>query len=158
MIEPPKPSDAPAIECLARTVGVFTPEEVQVVHEMLDAFLHPAPGDDYSFVVYRNGNPNAIDGFACFGPTPLTDRVWDLYWICVDRAGQRQGIGTQLLQGVENELRTRGARAVYLETSDSPQYCAARAFYQRHGYECIAHINDFYAPGEGKVMYRKNLQ
>lgn len=158
MIEPAKSTDASAIEQLARNAGVFTEDEVRVVGEMLTTFLHPKPGDDYSFVVYRDGNLNTIGGFACFGPVPFTDRVWDLYWICVDHTAQRTGIGTQLITHVENELRTRGARAVYLETSDSPNYCAARAFYQRHSYECIAHIDEFYAPGEGKVMYRKKLQ
>ncbi len=157
LIEPPKPTDASAIERVAREAGVFTAQEVTVVQEMLDTFFNPSPRDDYSFVVYRNGHPNAIGGFACFGPTPLTDRVWDLYWICVDRHEQRTGIGSQILESVENELRVRGARAVYLETSDSPSYTAARAFYLRHGYECVAHLEDFYADGEGKVMYRKNL-
>jgi ribosomal protein S18 acetylase RimI-like enzyme len=158
MIEPPKPSDAAAIERIASAAGVFTDDEVRTVSELLDVSLHPNGHEDYSFVVYRNGNPNDICGFACFGPTPLTDRVWDLYWICVDRMEQRSGIGSALLEQVESNLRERGARAIYLETSDSPEYCAARSFYERHGYECVAHLNDFYAEGEGKVMYRKVLK
>lgn len=158
MIEPPKPTDTPVIERVAQETGVFTPEEIQTVREMLGAFFDPEPRDDYSFVVYRNGNPNSISGFACFGPTPLTDRIWDLYWICVDRAEQGKGVGSALLEKIEQDLCTRGARAIYLETSDSDAYCAARRFYQNHGYELIAHIDDFYTVGEGKVIYRKALQ
>jgi ribosomal protein S18 acetylase RimI-like enzyme len=158
MIEPPHPTDTPAIEQLARCSGVFTPEEIRVVREMLDGFFSPEPRDDHAFVVYRNGNANAIAGFAVFGPTPMTDRIWDLYWICVDRAQQGRGIGSILLQSIERDLQTRGARAIYLETSDSAQYDAARAFYERHAYERVAHISDFYAVGEGKVMYRKTFQ
>ncbi len=125
---------------------------------MLDAFFDPAPRDDHTFVVYRNGNANSVAGFACYGPTPLTDRVWDLYWICVERAQQSNGIGSKLLRAIENDLRARGARAIYLETEDSPTYQPAREFYERHGYACVAQLSDFYAPGEGKVIYRKVLQ
>jgi ribosomal protein S18 acetylase RimI-like enzyme len=156
-IETPRPDDVPAIERLATGTGVFTPEEIRVVGEMLGAFFDPDPRDDHTFVIYRNGNPSGVSGFACYGPTPLTDGVWDLYWICVDRAEQRHGIGGELLQNVEQDVRARGGRAIYLETSDSDEYAAAREFYTRHGYECIAHIDDFYAPGEGKVIYRKRL-
>ena len=84
--------------------------------------------------------------------------MWDLYWICVDRAAQRQGIGSELLKNIEQDLCARRARAIYLETSDLDSYAAARGFYERHGYECVAHIKDFYAIGDRKVFYRKILQ
>jgi ribosomal protein S18 acetylase RimI-like enzyme len=158
MIEPPQPQDAPIIERIAEGTGAFTPAEVHIVREMLDTFFHPEPRDDHTFIVYRNGNANSVAGFACYGPTPLTDGVWDLYWICVERAQQGNRIGSALLESIEAELRARGARAIYLETSDSETYRAARAFYEQHGYERRAHIDDFYTPGEGKVIYRKVLQ
>ena len=158
MIEPPMPADACAIERIAQEVGIFTPDEIHIVREMLDAYFHPEPRDDHAFIVYRNGNANSVAGFACFGPTPLTDRVWDLYWICVDRAQQCNGIGSVLLAQVEQDLCARGARAIYLETSDSEAYRAARSFYESHGYERLACIDNFYAPGEGKVIYRKVLR
>ncbi len=156
-IESPRLEDAGAIVRIAQDTGVFTPEELRVVQEMIDAYFDPAPRDDHTFVIYRNGNPNSIAGFACFGPTPLTDRVWDLYWICVDRLQQYTGIGSKLLREIEDDLQRRGARTIYLETADSPAYQPARDFYERHGYERAAHLADFYAPGEGKVIYRKAL-
>ena len=154
-IETPQPEDVPSIERVAIDTGVFTSDEIHIVNEMLGAFFDPAPRDDHTFVIYRNGNPNAVTGFACYGPTPLTDRVWDLYWLCVDHAEQRHGIGGELLEKIEQDLSARHARAIYLETSDSEAYAAARGFYARHGYERLADIADFYAPGEGKVIYRK---
>jgi ribosomal protein S18 acetylase RimI-like enzyme len=157
LIETPRPDDAPAIERLATGTGVFTPEEIRVVGEMLGSFFNPDPQDDHTFVIYRNGDPNGVSGFACYGPTPLTDHVWDLYWICVDRAEQRRGIGSELLERVEANVRAQRGRAIYLETSDSDDYARARGFYERQGYECVAHISDFYSPGEGKVIYRKHL-
>jgi ribosomal protein S18 acetylase RimI-like enzyme len=157
-IQTPQPQDLPKIARVAEETGVFNRDELRVVREMLDTYFHPGPDDDYEFIVYRNGTPDSIAGFACFGPTPLTDRVWDLYWICVDRAQQCAGIGGQLLQRVEDDLCVRGARAIYLETSDSATYQPARDFYEHHDYERVAHFDDFYAPGEGKVIYRKVLR
>jgi ribosomal protein S18 acetylase RimI-like enzyme len=156
-IELPQPRDAVAVARVAQGVGVFTTDELRVVQEMLDTFLHPEPRDDHTFVVYRNGDPNSIVGFACYGPTPLADRIWDLYWICVDRTQQSNGVGSLLLDNIENEVGLRGGRAIYLETSSSPEYRPARDFYLRHGYECAARFSDFYAPGEDKVVYRKLL-
>ncbi len=155
MIEQPTPNDVPAIEQIAVGTGAFNTVEVSIVRELLDAFFHPEPRDDHTFLVYRNGDANAVAGFACYGPAPMTDRIWDLYWICVDRSRQQHGIGSQLLQYVEQQVCAQGARALYLETSDTEAYQAARAFYVRNGYECIARMDDFYAPGDGKVVFRK---
>jgi ribosomal protein S18 acetylase RimI-like enzyme len=155
MIETPQPKDVLAIERLAAETGAFNPTEVAVVREMLDAFFHPEPRDDHTFLVYRDGTADSVLGFVCFGPTPLADRIWDLYWISVDRCHQKNGIGRILLRRVEEEVCARGARAIYLETSDSEVYRPAREFYEGNGYQRLAQIDDFYAPGEGKVMYRK---
>ena len=156
-IELPLLKDADAIARVAEGAGVFTTEELHVVKEMVAGFFRPEARDDHTFIIYRNGNPNSIAGFACFGPTPLAQGIWDLYWICVDRPYQSNGIGGKLLENIENQLRSSGARAIYLETSSSAEYQPARDFYQRHGYECAARFSDFYAPGEDKVVYRKLL-
>ncbi len=122
---------------------------------MVHAYFYPSPKDDYCFVVYRNGDPNSVAGFACFGPTPLAERIWDLYWIGVDPTQHCSGIGSALLKNVEDTVQAQGARALYLETSSSEPYCAARRFYDHHGYERVACLDDYYSPGDGKVIYRK---
>jgi ribosomal protein S18 acetylase RimI-like enzyme len=55
-------------------------------------------------------------------------------------------------------VRAQGARAIYLETSDSLAYQPAREFYERHGYQRVAHLPNFYAVGEGKVIYCKTFE
>jgi ribosomal protein S18 acetylase RimI-like enzyme len=157
MIEPARPEDAPAIQGIARSAGVFSPNELASVSEMLDAFFNPTPDDDFLFIVSCDGSRGVV-GFACYGPIPFTDRVWDLYWICVERSRQRNGVGKELIRGISEHLRARAARAIYLETSESDAYGAARAFYEREGFECIARLPDFYAGGEGKKIYRKEFR
>jgi GNAT superfamily N-acetyltransferase len=157
MIDLAQPEDAPAIHRVAKNAGVFSAQEITSVGEMLDAFFHPTLDDDFIFLVARDG-ARAVTGFACYGPTPFTDRVWELYWICVERAQQRNHVGGELIARVYAEVRAHFARALYLETSDSEAYRPARAFYEREGFECAAHLADFYARGEGKIIYRKQLE
>jgi len=156
MIEPASPQDAAAIHCIAENAGVFSQSEIKSVDEMLDAFFNPTPDDDHTFIVYRDETRTVL-GLACYGPTPFTDRIWELYWICVERARQRNHVGHALMEFISAELKAQTARALYLETSDSDAYAPARAFYEREGFECAAHLNDFYARGEGKIIYRKTL-
>ncbi len=96
-------------------------------------------------------------GYACWGPTPATDRTWDLYWIAVDTALQGAGIGTILLQEVERRLVGQHARMLIAETSSRSDYSATRRFYQRLGYREAARVRDFYAPGDDRIMFVKRF-
>lgn len=154
MIENPQPDDVPEIERIAAEAGVFNHMDLAIIRELLQAYLHPEPRDEYTFIVYRNGGREIL-GFACYGPNALTDRNWDLYWICVKKSRQKGGIGKILLCEIEQEICRKDARALYVDTSDTEAYAAARGFYERNGYQQVAHMDDFYEPGDGKVVYRK---
>jgi ribosomal protein S18 acetylase RimI-like enzyme len=156
-IEPPQPNDLDAVLRVAQSTRVFTADELAVVQEMFDGIFHPNTYNDHTFLVYRKNDSNKIAGFIVYGPVPMADRIWDLYWIGVDRAAQGAGIGGALLEQLEKDITRRGARALYLETSDSALYQPARTFYERHGFECVAHLPDYYAPGESMLIYRKRL-
>jgi ribosomal protein S18 acetylase RimI-like enzyme len=96
-------------------------------------------------------------GYACFGPHPLTQATYDLYWIAVDTNAQGRGIGRALLAQVEAEVRGRGGRLLLIETSDTPAYAPARWFYESSGYRCEASIHDFYAPTDSLLIFSKDL-
>ena len=99
-----------------------------------------------------------MQGYACFGPHPLTQGTYDLYWIVVDPTAQGHGIGHALLARVEAEVQARGGRLLLVETSGTPAYTAARRFYESSGYRCEATIHDFYAPGDDLVIFSKDLE
>jgi len=111
----------------------------------------------YSFFGAFDANDRLL-GFACYGPTPGTDRTHDLYWIAVDPAAQGAGAGTLLLSDVERRLRQSGARLVVVETSGRAQYHATRAFYERRAYAEVARVRDFYGPADDRVVFTKRLQ
>jgi ribosomal protein S18 acetylase RimI-like enzyme len=96
-------------------------------------------------------------GYACWGPTPATDRTWDLYWIAIDMALQGAGIGTILLEEVERRLVGQHARMLIAETSSRSDYAPTRGFYQRRGYLEAARVRDFYAPGDDRIIFVKRF-
>jgi GNAT superfamily N-acetyltransferase len=82
---------------------------------------------------------------------------FDLYWIAVDASRQGRGTGRAILEAAEKLMAPKGARLVYADTSSRPQYEPTRSFYLACGYAEAAFLADFYAPGDGKVIYVKTL-
>jgi D-alanine-D-alanine ligase len=118
-----------------------------------DAYLRQGEASGYVFLVYRNGD--RLLGYACFGPHPLTEGTFDLYWIAVDPQMRGQGIGHALLARVENEVHARGGRILIVETSGTPVYAPARRLYESCGYRYEAVVHDFYAPGDDLIVFGK---
>lgn len=142
---------------LTEATGFFNAAEVAIVREMLEAFFENPASDEYSWIVYRDAPDAPPLGYACYGPASLAVGTYDLYWIAVDKRAQSKRIGSALLEYMEADLTRRGARQIYVETSDKPQYAPTRAFYEHRGYACVAHFRDYYAAGDGKVIYFKAL-
>ncbi len=94
-----------------------------------------------------------MKGFACFGPRSLTQGTYDLYWIAVDPAAKRNGVGRNLMEQVEKDVAALGGRLLIVETSGLEKYAPTRAFYEGIGYSKEATIHDFYAPGDDLVVY-----
>jgi len=144
--------------------SVFRDEEIDVALELFDETFAagPArapydPGDgvaNYEFVGCFSRDEQLI-GYVCYGATPGTDRVYDLYWIATHPDHQGAGGGTQLLDEVERRLRQREARMLVVETSSRQDYQPTRQFYERRGYDCAAQLEDYYAPGDARVIYTK---
>jgi GNAT superfamily N-acetyltransferase len=149
-------ADDPArVEALVRSTGFFNAEEIAIARELADDRLDKGPGGDYRFVIAHDDTELA--GFTSFGPTPGTECSWDLYWIAVAPGRQRAGVGRELLRRSEAAIALAHGRRVYVDTSSRGQYQATRVFYQRNGYVEAAHLPDFYAPGDGKIIYLKVL-
>jgi len=83
------------------------------------------------------------------------NKRWDLYWIAVDPRQARGGIGSRLMEAMETRLGV-GIR-VYVDTSSTPGYTAARSFYEWHGYHAVCTFPDFYRERDDKIFYYKDL-
>ena len=98
-----------------------------------------------------------IAGYICYGPTPLTEGTWDIYWVAVAPNRQSQGIGKSLLSFAEGAIKELKGRMAIIETSSNPEYETTRRFYLGQGYELTCHIADFYAAGDDKLIMVKRL-
>jgi len=110
---------------------------------------------DYEFVGAFDGD--TLQGYACFGATPSTDRTYDLYWIAVHPDAQRGGVGAALMSELEHQLEQRRSRLLVIETSSRDDYQPTRRFYHKRGYEESARLRDFYAPGDDRVVLTKRV-
>jgi D-alanine-D-alanine ligase len=154
-LRPLLPSDREAIGELLRRCGNFRPEEIDVGLELVDEALAKTGVEDYQFVIALAGG--SVVGYSCFGPVPLADGVWDLYWIAVDPSVRGLGVGNRLQAATEREIQSAGGRLVLAETSSLPSYAAARAFYLRQSYQLLERLADFYRPGDDRLTFGKRL-
>lgn len=89
------PADRDGILRLLRDARVFRDDEPPVAMELVDAFLERGPASGYEAYCRDDGTIRPA-GFICFGPVPLTERSFDLYWLAVDPRVARRGTGTAL--------------------------------------------------------------
>lgn len=148
--------DADTILRIAADEPLFTAEESETVGELLTDYLELPDHNGYSFLsAVLEGQ---VIGFACYGPTPLTEGTFDLYWICVDQEFGRRGIGRALMERVEREVRRLGGRMIVLDTSGREAYEPTRAFYRSVGFTPTATVPDFYAMGDDLVIFSRRFK
>jgi ribosomal protein S18 acetylase RimI-like enzyme len=126
-----------------------------IAEEVIDSYLNHPHQSGYHILVTEVDS--ILAGYVCFGPTPLTEGTWDIYWMAVAPEMQRQGIGGALLESAEKAIRKAGGRLAIIETSSTPAYEKTIRFHIGHGYEIIARVPDFYAPGDDKLILRRRL-
>jgi len=129
---------------------------VVVAEEVIDGCLKDPVNSGYYTLVAEDGS--GILGYISYGPTPLTEGTWDLYWEAVAQEIRGQGIGSALMQAAEEEIRKAEGRLALIETSSTPAYEKTRRFHLGLGYEIIARIPDFYSPEDDKIILQKRLR
>lgn len=155
MIRPSMAEEAGALVALGVEAGLFSAEEAPWLAGMLDDYFGGRLGEGHAWMTHEHDGE--VLGAAYYAPTPASDRVWDLLMIAVRPGGQRRGVGAELLAHVERALRESGQRMLLVDTSSTPRYEKARAFYRKHGFDEEARIRDFYKDGDDKVVFRKML-
>lgn len=155
-IRPLEARDRGRIDEIVRATGKFSPAECDVALEVVDEAL--AAGAESGYFVHVFEDEGGVLGYVCYGPTPLTQGTWDLYWIAVDPAAQGRGAGRALLAFAEDDVRQRGGRLLLIETSSQESYGPTVRFYERAGYALEARIRGFYKPGDDKLVFARELR
>jgi GNAT superfamily N-acetyltransferase len=148
-------ADVAAVRAIVTSSGFFAPHEIDIAAELVEERLARGAASGYHFVFADAGGEPV--GYACYGPIACTVGSFDLYWIAVTAASRGQGLGRRLLAEVEHRVTSAGGRRLYIETSSRPLYEPTRRFYERGGYAAAAYLDDFYSPGDAKVIFVKAL-
>jgi ribosomal protein S18 acetylase RimI-like enzyme len=153
-----EPRDRIPIEKMVVSSGKFNDVEIATAMELVDEALEKGGKSGYFFAVLGDEkDPASAHGYACYGPVPLTEGVYDLYWIVVDPPAQKGGLGRRLLEHVEQDVVKREGRMLLIETSSQETYGPTIRFYERNGYHLEARIRNFYRIGDDKLIFRKEL-
>lgn len=153
MIRSIKPSDVEGLEKLLKKIPNFNDAEVKVAMELIDITVNNPDQTDYNIFVYEEDGK--ILGYHCTGKRPLTDAVYDLYWIVADPEHSGKGIGKNLLEHAENFVKERKGRWILAETSSKDNYLSTQSFYLRNNYTILSEIKDFYAVGDNLLIFGK---
>lgn len=133
--------------------GQFDESGLAHVEEKLSIYL--AGETDDLWLTADDGEPV---GVAYCAPEPVTSGTWNLLMLWTRQDRENQGYGSQLVRRVEQILTDRQARLLIVETSGLPEFEKARAFYDKIGFVREAQIKNFFAAGDDKIIYTKQLQ
>ncbi|MCJ7515235.1 MAG: GNAT family N-acetyltransferase, partial [Dehalococcoidia bacterium] len=119
-VRPMTARDKPAVIHMLRNMPEFKSTEVVVAEEVIDDYLHKSIRSGYHVFVAETDS--SLAGYICYGPTPLTEGTWDVYWLAVAPNQQRKGIGKSLLNFAEGNIKKTSGRIAIIETSSRPEY------------------------------------
>ena len=148
-----RPEDAQVVRDLVASSGFFAPAEVDVAVELVQEHLARGPASGY-FFVFAELHGQTV-GYVCYGPIACTVGSYDLYWLAVEQSLRNCGLGRLLVRACEDRVAKLGGRRVYIETAGRELYKPTQAFYERCGYKVEAVLQDFYSPGDPKIIYAK---
>ncbi len=124
--------------------------------ELID-LASTAGNRDYQILVAARETENKVVGYICYGPTPMTEGTFDLYWIASDPVVRGQGVGAALVSAMEGDIRRRKGRLIRIETSAMEAYGPTRGFYAAMQYREESRFRDFYKVGEDLIILAKRL-
>ena len=155
-IRPLAHEDRASVHSMLLATQVFTFEEIAVAMELIDIVLKDPGQKDYRVDCMVDDEDRPV-GYICYGPMPMTQGAFDLYWIAVDPRFQGQKIGFRLLDFLEEIVRGAGGRMILVDTSSITQYEKTQKFYYRKGFEEVARVADYYRPGNDRITFCKKL-
>ena len=144
--------DIPGIQNVLRETELF-PESM--LPEMMEGFL---AGEREESVWLSCELRGEVVGFCYAIAEPLTDGTWNMLALAVHPSSQGKGIGARSVEALERDLTDRGVRLLIVDTSGTPGFSATRRFYASCGYTEQSRIPGFWAEGDDKVTFIKQLK
>jgi ribosomal protein S18 acetylase RimI-like enzyme len=155
-IRPLVSKDREKLHSMVVGTGIFAPEEIDVAMELIDIVLKVPNQKDYLIVCIVSDEDIPL-GYLCYGLAPMTQGTIDLYWIVVSPSFQGKGVGSKLVDYLEEVAKGMKGRMILAETSSIPSYQKTLAFYVRNGFKEEARVLDYYSPGNDRITFCKRI-
>lgn len=84
-------------------------------------------------------------------------RIW-LGYFGVDPTCQSAGVGSSLLNFVQQECKQRNYRWVFVETYDTPHFQPALNFYRNNGFKKVGYLKNYLINGASAIFLMKDLK
>jgi ribosomal protein S18 acetylase RimI-like enzyme len=123
--------------------------------DLFDEHLLKGETSNYKFMLHEKDGE--LLAYGCYGLIKLSNRRYHLHWLAVDRNHQKHGLGVQLEAAIASKIRAINGVKIYAEISNRDYHAPVRVFYEKCGYRLAAAIADYYADGDDKVLYVKDL-
>lgn len=150
-IRPVNQADIDGLKTVLDSCGLFPSEYLD---EMISEYFINADTQDIWFTYVDDNKPVAI-GYCV--PEKFTNGTYNLLAIGVSQDTQRKGIASEMINYIEQELKSKDGRILIVETSSDDAQIGARNLYQKIGYNQEAVIRDFWNDGEDKIVFWKKL-
>ena len=150
-----QPIDRHKIFKLLNECGFFLPREMAYGMDLFDEHLLKGENSSYRFLLHEDNGE--LLAYGCYGPIRLSNQRYHLHWLAVDRDRQKKGLGRMIETAIANKIRLLGGSKIYAELSNRDHHAPVRVFYEKCGYNLAASIPDYYADGDDKVLYVKDL-
>lgn len=144
-------NDINGLKKVVDSSGLFPSEYLD---EMISDYLNNTDTQDIWFTYIDDNTPKAI-GYCV--PEKLTNGTYNLLAIGVSHDSQRNGVATEMMHYIEQQLKQKDGRILIVETSSDDAQIGARKFYEKIGYIQMAVIKDFWNDGEDKIVFWKKL-
>lgn len=148
------------VEGVARLISsAMNADEGNQARETLDFhFTCRLHGMDDGRTYYVLADTTSIQGVVglhryLWGPP---ENVW-LAWFAVDPKLLGTGCGTRLLDYILDRATNGGYRKLYIETYSTPEFAAARRFYETKGFALAGGVQSYLPGGGDMVVYAREL-
>jgi ribosomal protein S18 acetylase RimI-like enzyme len=155
-VRPMMRKDRGMVADLVSSVENFNPAEKDCALELIDTYLDDEDQTDYRIGVAEDSASKVL-AYACWGPVPLTQGTYDLYWIATHPVARGRGFGHALMEYVEKDLQKLGGRLLVAETSGKESYQNTINFYHRLNFQEASRIRDFYDVGDDRLIFIKHI-
>jgi GNAT superfamily N-acetyltransferase len=149
-------ADRKSIEVILRSTDFFYEFEIETALELADETINYGQ-EKSGYFWMKITDEDGLHAFATYGKNSFSTHSWELYWIAVRNGSRKKNLGSVLLKAVENDIRNAGGKILWVETSGRPLYASTEGFYKKNGYSLHASLKDFYATGDPKQIYSKEL-